>query len=276
MIRALVPVLALMAPGHAAVAQIAAANDSGVAMGHLHFFVADVEANRDFWVRLGGTARPIAEGARVELPGVVILIGALASTTRATSVVDHVAFRVASLSDIAARGFDLEPVEGFPGIASVYTPSGDRVELFEEGTATNVGFEPDFRDSVAERHNRPLTGPIASHHLHFYLPEDEIPLVRDWYVEHFGAVPGIRWRYDAADIPGMNLNFSAASEGRSATRGQPLDHIGFEIGDLEAFCARLAASGVALTEPFERISPTFARAVLTDPSGTTIELTEGL
>ena len=35
-------------------AQLAAANAAGVAMGHLHYRVRDVEANRKFWIALGG------------------------------------------------------------------------------------------------------------------------------------------------------------------------------------------------------------------------------
>jgi glucose/arabinose dehydrogenase len=35
-------------------AQLSAPNASGVAMGHLHYRVRDVEANKKFWVALGG------------------------------------------------------------------------------------------------------------------------------------------------------------------------------------------------------------------------------
>jgi catechol 2,3-dioxygenase-like lactoylglutathione lyase family enzyme len=258
-------------------AQVAAPNAAGVSMGHLHYFVADVEANRDFWVRLGGSAAPFAAGEMVRLPGVLILISERASGSE-PSIVDHVAFRVDSLEAVRARGFDIEMVQGFEGIASIHTPEGDRVELFEEGTATNIGFDAasGIDDPVADRHNRPLLGALASHHLHFYLAEDQVLPARDWYVAHFGAVPGKRWRYDAADLPGMNLNFSAADSARVPTSGRSLDHIGFEIENLEAFCSALAAAGVEFDEPFRRVSPAFAYAVLTDPWGTTLELTEGL
>jgi catechol 2,3-dioxygenase-like lactoylglutathione lyase family enzyme len=258
-------------------AQIALPNDDGVAMGHLHYFVDDVAANRDFWVALGGTAVPLAAGEIVKMPGVLILLGELDAAS-APSVVDHVAFRVESLAALAAVGFALEMVEAYPGIASVYAPSGDRIELFEEGTATNIGFDPDpgFATASSLRHNRPLNEPLDSHHLHFYLPEDQVIAARDWYVEHFGAVPGMRWRYAAADLPGMNLNFSATEPARAPTHGQSLDHIGFEISDLEAFCRELEGQGIVFDEPFRRVSPTLAVAVMTDPWGTTLELSEGL
>jgi extradiol dioxygenase family protein len=265
-----------------AMAQIRQPNTAGVAMGHLHYFVDDVAANRDFWISLGGTAAPFAAGEVVKMPGVSILISELPANS-GISIIDHVAFRVASLDEIAALGFELEMIAAYPGIASIYTPSGDRVELFEEGTATNIGFDiaagAEFagsEESNAGRHNRPLVGSIDSHHLHFYLPEDDVLDARNWYVEKFGAVPGQRWRYDAADLPGMNLNFSAADTERAPSSGHSLDHIGFEVENLEAFCEQLAAAGVEFDQPYRRVNEDFAVAILTDPWGTTLELTEGL
>jgi hypothetical protein len=256
-------------------AQIASPSARGVAMGHLHYLVADVAAERDFWVTLGGTARAFAAGGLVEMPGVLILLSE-GEVESGPSLVEHVAFRVESLAAIEARGFELELVAAYPGIGSIRSPAGNRVELFEEGTATNVGFEPEYADPVADRHNRPLIGNLDSHHLHFYLPEDQVEAARDWYVEHFGAVPGMRWRYLAADLPGMNLNFSANAEPQVPTRGRSLDHIGFAIAGLEDLCRELAAQGIVFDEPFRRVGPDFAVAVLTDPWGTTLELTEGL
>jgi hypothetical protein len=113
--------------GHA---QIRPANSDGVSMGHLHYFVDDAAANRDFWVALGGTAVPFAAGEIVRMPGVLVLISESAAEP-GSSVIDHVAFRVQSLDDLARAGFELEMTEAYPGIASIYTPSGDRVELFE-------------------------------------------------------------------------------------------------------------------------------------------------
>ena len=277
MIRYAAVVVLYLVLVQSAFAQIVQPNAAGVSMGHLHYFVEDVDANRDFWVALGGAAVPFAAGEIVKMPGVLVLISERASESGA-SIVDHVAFRVESLNDVASRGFELEMVEAFPGIASIYTPDGDRIELFEEGTATNVGFDADTgaNEPSVGRHNRPLIGSLDSHHLHFYLPEDQVVAARDWYVEHFGAVPGVRWRYDAADLPGMNLNFSAADSERAPTSGQSLDHVGFEIDNLEVFCEVLEAAGIEFDQPFRQVSPTFAVAILTDPWGTTIELTQGL
>ncbi len=56
-----------------------------------------------------------------------------------------------------------------------------------------------------------------------------------------------------------------------------MDHIGFEVDNLEAFCQQLEAKGVTLDRPYTRIDELgIAIAFLTDPDGTYIELTEGL
>ncbi len=259
--------------------QIPPANAAGVAMGHLHYFVSDLDASRAFWVALGGAPGTFGAGELVTFPGFVVLLSeASADSEGGPGVADHVALRVRSLDAVEAAGVELQRLEQFPGIALALTPEGERVELFEEGTATNVSFDvaAGHADPVAERHNRPITAPVEAHHLHFYVPEDEIETARDWYVEHFGATPGTRWRYAAADLPGMNLNFSAADAARGGTQGRALDHIGFEVENLEAFCAALEDAGVALDQPYRELPSGFALAVLTDPWGTRIELTEGL
>jgi len=232
-------------------------------------------------VKLGGTAvgasGPITA---VRFPNVLVLLseGEPEGGTEG-SVVNHVAFRVESLAALEAKGFELPTNDQFPGIASVYSPEGERIELFDDKLATNIGFEQEAgrNDPVAERHNEPLTAPIVSHHTHFYLPEDQVEAARDWYVKHFGATPGERWRYMAADLPGMNLNFSASPRGQQApTKGRMLDHIGFEIANLEAFCRKLEAEGIEFDRPYARLPSGLGLAFLTDPWGTYIELTEGL
>jgi catechol 2,3-dioxygenase-like lactoylglutathione lyase family enzyme len=110
------------------------------------------------------------------------------------------------------------------------------------------------------------------------VPEGEIEMARDWYARHFGGVKGQRWRYPAVDLPGINLNFSEAAVPRAPTLGRRLDHIGFEVENLEAFCKDLEAAGVAFDLPYRKLpGPSgVGLAFLTDPWGTFIELTEGL
>jgi catechol 2,3-dioxygenase-like lactoylglutathione lyase family enzyme len=71
---------------------------------------------------------------------------------------------------------------------------------------------------------------------------------------------------------------SPSENRRASTAGRSIDHIGFEVKNLEAFAKKLAAQGIKLDEPI-RPSPNSQRlkvTFITDPWGTRIELTEGL
>jgi lactoylglutathione lyase len=116
--------------------------------------------------------------------------------------------------------------------------------------------------------------PIALHHIHFAGPPAEM---RDWYVKVFGAKPGTRGIYVTADLPGVDLSFSAAQAPVVGTRGRVLDHIGFEVKDLVAFCSKLEGMGIKIDRPPNKIPAlNLTVAFITDPWGTSIELTEGL
>ncbi len=265
-------------------AQIVAPNAAGVAMGHLHFYVTDVEANRKFWATLGATpGGQLGTGATastvLKLPGVLIV---LTPTTEKRqpgdgSVVGHMAFRVKSFKALEAAGFAIRTAPERPGSGNIDLPSGDHIEVFEEN-ANQVAFKLDEgqKDETAERHNRPMVGTIQSHHLHFYLPKGEDVKARAWYQQRFGAIPGVRLRYLAGDLPGVNLNFSDATDPVGPTKGRTLDHVGFEITNLEAFCRKLEASGVKFDVPYQKRPNGLGVAFFTDPWGTYVELTEGL
>jgi catechol 2,3-dioxygenase-like lactoylglutathione lyase family enzyme len=271
--------LALACQSGAALAELAAPNVAGVAMGHIHYNVRDVEANKRFWVALGGDAEGGGPAAVIRFPDVLVLLRPAEPTGgSADSVVDHFAFRVQSLATVEAAGIEVERNEQYPGVASVYTPEGERIELFDDTLATNLGFTVNdgSGDAVTERHNRKIDVPIIAHHIHLYVPEGDVEAARDWYARHFGGIAGKRWRYDATDLPGINLNFSAAPSPRAPTRGRALDHIGFEVVDLEAFCKKLKAAGIAFDLPYREQPSGGGLALLTDPWGTSIELTEGL
>jgi aldose sugar dehydrogenase len=275
-------------------AQLAPPNASGVAMGHLHYRVRDVEANKKFWIALGGEevddrglaqARPgaglgqaWARPQMLKFQDVIVVLEQGDSTGGTDgSVLNHVAFRVPSLTSVEAAGLKVARLQQFPGVASTMTPEGERIELFENA-ATNLTFAQDagFDDPVAKRHNRPQTAPIAFHHVHLYVPDGQVAAAKAWYVRMFGGIPGKRSNYDAVDLPGINLNFSTAPKPTVATKGRMLDHIGFEVRGLAAFCKRLEAMGVTLDVPYTKGPEGLGTAQLTDPWGTSIELTEGL
>ena len=249
-------------------------------MGHLHYVVRDVAANKAFCVGLGGRSvlfNGTTEG--IVFPDVVVLLrqGEPSGGTEG-SVVNHVAFRVKSVAAIEQAGYEVEYNAQYPGVASVHTPEGERIELFDDDLATNLGFTIDGggSDAAAERHNRKLEVPIIAHHIHLNVPADQVAAAKDWYATHFGGVRGMRWRYDAVDLPGININISAVPQAQAPTRGRMLDHVGFEVENLEAFCKELEAKGIEFDRPYGTLPSGFGLAFLTDPWGTYIELTEGL
>ncbi len=260
-----------------AAAQLAAPNATGVAMGHLHYRVRDVGANVAFWQTLGGTPVKVGSGQAVRFADVfVFLTQGDYSGLSETAVVNHVAFRVPSFALLEKAGITVTRLQGFPGVGNTNTPEGERVELFEDA-ATNLTFTPDDGKHAAgsDRHNRPVGVPVAFHHIHLYLPGEQHLDAKAWYVRMFGGIGGKRSNYDAVDLPGINLNFSGGRTG-ATMKGRTLEHIGFEIRGLEAFCRRLESMGVKLDSPYRKNADGTATATLTDPWGTSIELTEGL
>jgi catechol 2,3-dioxygenase-like lactoylglutathione lyase family enzyme len=256
---------------------LAEPNAAGVAMGHLHYRVRDVESNKRFWVTLGGEAVRVGSADVVKFSDVLVFLTQGESTGLSEgAVVNHIAFRVPSFMALEAAGIKVQRMAQFPGVANTTTPEGERVELFEDA-ALNLTFTPDEGRHAAgsDRHNRPVGVPIAFHHVHLYVPGEEHLAAKAWYVRMFGGVPGKRAQYDAVDLPGINLNFSG---GRTSApmKGRTLEHIGFEVRGLDAFCRRLESMGVKLDTPIRKGPDGVSSAVLTDPWGTVIELTEGL
>ena len=162
-------------------------------------------------------------------------------------------------------------------VGNVWAPEGERIELLED-QSINVKFAPDEGPYVPPPK---MTVPITLHHIHIYVPEKSVAAAKAWYVKFFGALPGKRYKtegspYEAADLPGVNMNYAVAHGVLKPTKGRSLDHIGFEVQNLEAFSKKLEASAVKLDAPYKVLPTGLATAFLTDPWGTNIELTEGL
>ena len=85
--------------------------------------------------------------------------------------------------------------------------------------------------------------------------------------------PGVR----DGQLPGVTLSFSPSPTPTVATQGRALDHIGFEVKNLEAFTKKLEADGIPLTVAYRKVAALgISIAFIKDPWGTNIELTEGL
>lgn len=247
---------------YTASAQLVAASDGPIVYGHHHLNVTSVEEHKKFWVdALGGTPTMFGQSEIFKFRNVLVFVreqapeGGMVGTT-----VNHIGFTVDGLEafckKLEAKGitFDMPYREiNQRGMAIVMAPDNVKVELVE---------------------NQGQSEPITLHHIHF--AASDVDAMKAWYVETFDAVPGMRGSFQAADLPGVNLTYSPG-ESLTGTQGRSLDHIGFEVDGLEAFCKKLEAQGVTFDVPYREIDQLgIAIAFFTDPFGTYIELTEGL
>jgi catechol 2,3-dioxygenase-like lactoylglutathione lyase family enzyme len=219
----------------------------------------DLTAHRRFWTALGGVPTKNGTLEMIRFPGTFVNLRQGEPTGGSVgSAVDHFGFQVKRMQDWLpkwqAAGLKMEP-QTRPTQVYLIGPDDVRVEVLEDAA---------------------LDVPMRMHHVHFYVPD---PIAAQaWYAKTFGAVPGKRGQFDAADLPGVNLTFSKADTPITKTMGRSIDHVGFEVRNLEAFLKTIQAAGITLDRPYgkSQAAPTVALAYITDPWGTYIELTEGL
>ena len=203
----------------AASAQPFPVNGAGVTNGHWHLNSRDIEANKKIFVAMGGTLVPAGNFQIVRFPGVLVYLNqgpgaAPANGGTVGSVVNHVGFTVPNVQESIAKwkaaGVNVLP--GGPGRtdqAFVETPDGVRIEILE---------------------NKDQKFPIQSQHVHFNIPESEIPKIQAWYSAWFESaflsqstdrmtVTAVASRMSrAADVPRVSTtaNCGAPSVGTSA------------------------------------------------------------
>jgi len=118
--------------------------------------------------------------------------------------------------------------------------------------------------------------PIASHHVHFFGMNKEM---QAWYMQTFSAstLASANPAFISASLPGLTMNFSPSQTPVVGTQGRAIDHVGFEVKNLEAFTKKLESEGIKLASPYRQVPAlNISIAFITDPWGTYIELTEGL
>ena len=110
------------------------------------------------------------------------------------------------------------------------------------------------------------------------MPEHDPEKPQAWYVKTFGARAGTRGTFLAAFIPGGEVDTRKAQQAEAPTKGRSLDHIGFEVKNLEEFCKKLQAEGMTFDVAYREMPQLggLKLAFIVDPEGTRIELTEGL
>jgi catechol 2,3-dioxygenase-like lactoylglutathione lyase family enzyme len=177
------------------------------------------------------------------------------------TVMDHFGFKVRSmpamLAALRAAGYAVQReftgAEGFPN-AYVLGPDGLRIEMQEDTT---------------------LSSTTIPNHIHFWTPE--FVGLLDWYADTFSLTKRSRGSITTtADAGTVNLSFQTSQDPVVGTKGRVIDHIGFEVRDLAAFCKRLEAKGITFDVPFREVPAIGLKvAFFTDPAGVYIELTEG-
>jgi catechol 2,3-dioxygenase-like lactoylglutathione lyase family enzyme len=257
--------------------QLPLLRDNPLVYGHHHLNVPSIPDAKKFWVdTLGGTPVNAGPLEMVKLPNAIIVFSQRAPSggSKGTTV-NHIGFYVPNIRQTLAK----VRAAGFPVITREELPASQAVTddvAYSAATKTNIAFVMAPGDTKVEFVENPSqSAAVANHHVHF--ATDKIEAMKDWYVKTFGAKPGMRGAFQAADLPGVNLTFGGTAEPVAGTRGRALDHIGFEVKNLEAFCKQLESAGIKFDRPYTFVPQIgFAIAFLTDPFGTYIELTEGL
>lgn len=244
-------------------AQTSTPADARVSNSHIHLLSKDREVQRHFWVDvMNATAGKMGpDRDTYTLPKVLVIVDK-GNPTAGTegSIVNHVGFKVRNMNDIlekvAAQHFTIQlknPPDN-PKQAFFLGPDDIRIELLADDK---------------------LSTPSENHQVHFFTPD--IEAMQKWYVANLGATPTAfgAGKVRLATLPGVTLIFSPTDTPVVGTKGRALDHIGFEVKDLESYSKTLEANGVKLDTPYRKIPQMgFAVAFLTDPWGTRIELTE--
>ena len=249
---------AALAAGTAA-AQPAPFNATGVTMGHWHIVSKDLEANRRLFIAMGGKLFMPGGTPIIMFPGLYInlnLVNEKGDGGTQGSVVNHVGFIVnnvrARIAEWKAAGVPVLPGNNNRlDQAFVETPDGVRMEILED---------------------KMQSMPIRGEHVHFFLPEAEIPKAQAWYAKTFGGKVGTRNGAPVVDLPGVQLRFTKADTKQAPTRGRVLDHIGFDVKDHAAFVKKLQAEGISLDEPVHKAPTGSTITYITDPWGTRVEI----
>ena len=255
--------------------------DRSISYGHLLLNVSDIEGHRKFWVdALGGASTRVGTSTDqvVNFSGTLLFLRQQTPTGSSKgTIVNHFGLQVPNLramvDKLRAAGYPITTTTEVSA-ANAKNIKDDLAFIPDQDTYIAYVMGPD-NTKLELVENKAMTAAIALHHIHFFTPD--VDAMKAWYVRIFGATPGKRGSFEAADLPGANLTFSRTADPVVGTRSRLLDHLGFEVKDLEHFCQTLESVGVTLDRPYSRAPELdICTAFLTDLWGTYIALTEGL
>jgi len=240
-------------------AQLAPPNDAGVSLGHIHLTVPDPDAQIKVWTDVfGATVSKSGPLTLVKLPGIFIIVTKASATEGSNgSTANHIGFVVKDYAGVEAK-------LAAANLPAVFDNKKDQmIVTFPDQVRVEIMGDPS------------ISAPVMFHHIH--LMTTDPAALQAWYVKTFGAEASARRNLPAAKIPGGEVDFLMAKEAPAPTKGRTLDHIGFEIKDLDAFCKKLIADGITFDMPFRDVPAIGLKiAFIVDPVGTRIELTQGL
>jgi catechol 2,3-dioxygenase-like lactoylglutathione lyase family enzyme len=271
--------LALAAVAPSASAQILVGKEGPVVYGHHHLNTTNMDAQKKFYVdTLGGTVVKYGAGEIIKFPNVLIFFRPMQAPTGGSigTTVNHIGFSVPDLrplvAKIKANGYKMITTDSVAATVKVTD------DIAAASPTTNIAFVLGPEEVKVEFVEvKDQKAPIQLHHIHFF-GQQNIEM-QAWYAKTFGAKmipanPGAAFVQD--QLPGVFLNFTPSPTPTVGTTGRAIDHIGFEIKNLEAFTKKLEADGIKLDDPYRKTPSGLALAFLKDPWGTNIELNEGL
>ncbi len=265
-------------------AQILVAGEGPVVYGHHHLNTTNMAAQKKFYVdTLGGVLEKFGSGDRrqeiVKFPNVLIFFHPMQAPTGGSigSTVNHIGFSVPDLKPLVAK----IKANGFKMITTESVAPNVKVtdDIAAASPTTNIAFALGPEDVKVEFVEiKTQKAPIQLHHIHFFGQMNAE--MQAWYAKTFGAkmLPANpKAAFVEDQLPGVLLNFSPSPTPTVGTTGRAIDHIGFEVKNLEAFTKNLEAEGIKLDRPYTKVPQLgIAIAFIKDPWGTNIELTEGL
>jgi catechol 2,3-dioxygenase-like lactoylglutathione lyase family enzyme len=117
-----------------------------------------------------------------------------------------------------------------------------------------------------------MYAPLEFNHIHFHSAQPKE--MQAWYLKNFGGRAGADENTNSILIPGATLTFTEA-DSAAPTADRAIDHVGFDVKNLEDFCKQLIGNGVKLDSAPHAVPEMKASiAFLTDPWGVRIELME--
>ena len=263
-------------------AQILVANEGPVVYGHHHINTTNMDAQKKFYVdTLGGVLTKFGANGQeiIKFPNVLMFFRPMQAPTGGSigSTVNHIGFSVPDLrplvAKIKANGFKMITTDSVAATVKVTD------DIAAASPTTNIAYALGPEDVKVEFVEvKAQTAPIQLHHVHFFGQQNTE--MQAWYAKTFGAKllpPNPASAFVQDTLPGLALNFTPSPAATVGTTGRAIDHIGFEIKNLEAFTKKLEADGIKLDRPYTKVAALgIAIAFIKDPWGTNIEMTEGL